>query len=349
MSIADGCCRSIELTIPDSETFIPEFGLCLPPELTTDFDDINGIPFPDHGHNEIELDVNISDPLQIPLERTHDFSLPGYERLSIGHDSNNNSGFGDFSDGGGGGFGNDYDYDEEDDILRNANNAGQLDFNLDPPSTTRKRTAEYGNGDASKRARHTTSIDDDDIQRIAREDHDNGRQLQQTEFDQDTGGFGDLGFDEYRTPPPLNDDPEAERVQDVAPRAKKRRRIVIVEDSFSTIKDAEYRTWPQKYYEIQAARNARRKAIEMSKLAKERATNYLWGFNGRESSSLHPLLNELFSRAVLLERWKGRKTPAAPLADKRKRDDEEMEFGMGDTGGFGGGGFDSIDFSVLHP
>ena len=54
----------------------------------------------------------------------------------------------------------------------------------------------------SKRTRYT-SADDDDIQRIAREDHDHARQFQYTDFDHDTGGFGEPNFDEYRSPIPV--------------------------------------------------------------------------------------------------------------------------------------------------
>ena len=208
------------MTLPDSDTYVPEFGLCLPPELMMDFCDIDGTPIhvPRDG---LDFALNLSDPLQTPLSRrTSDFSLPGYD-MSIRHDSND-SGFGDYSDGGI--FTNDYE--EDDDILRNADDAEHLDFNLDPtPSQSRKRTSQDGGGgDVLKRARHT-SADDDDIQRIAREDHDHARQFQYDDFDYDTGGFGDPNFDEYRSPTAVvNDAPAVETTtQDDAPRVRKRR------------------------------------------------------------------------------------------------------------------------------
>ena len=306
-------------------------------------DEVDGTPTP-APRDGVDFALNLSDPLQTPLSRrTSDFSLPGYD-MSIGHDSNNDSGFGDYSDGGG--FGNDYG-DEEDDILRNANDAEHLDFNLDPPPQPRKRASQDDSGgDVSKRARHTFT-DDDDIQRIAREDHDHARQFQYGDFDHDTGGFGEPNFDEYRTPIPVNDDPAVEAtLQDDAPRVRKRRRLVIIEDDSSIIKDEDFRSWPEKYLETQAAANARRKNQEMTKLAKERATSYLWGWNGRENSSLHPLLSQLFSRTALLERWKP-EIRLANVAEKRKRDDDgNLEAGMGGFGGDTGGFGDTMDYSV---
>ena len=336
-------CRPIELTLPDSDTYIPEFGLCLPPELMMEFSDLDGTPTP-APRDQVDFALSLSDPLQTPPSRgTNEFSLPGYD-MSVGHDSNTDSGFGDYSDGGG--FSNDYD--EEYDILRNANDSEHLDFNLDPtPSQRRKRISQdSGGGDVSKRARHI-SADDDDIQRIAREDHDHARRFQYDDFNHYTGGFGEPNFDEYRSPTPVaNDAPAVETIaQDDVPKVTKRRRI-IVEDDSSTIKDDNFRLWPQKYIETQAAANARRKTHEMTKLAKERAMNYLWGWNGRENSSLHPLLSQLFSRTALLKRWKPDLQPMNP-GEKRKRDDGgELEYGMGgfgrDTGGFG----DTMDYSV---
>jgi hypothetical protein len=263
--------------------------------------------------------------------------------MSVGHDSND-SGFGDFSDSGG--FGGDDYYDEDDDILRNADDAAHLDFHLDPaPSHHRKRTAkDDATGDFSKRTRFS-SADSDDIQRIAREDHDYAREFRQIGFSENTGEFGDAGFVEYRTPP-IGDN--VERVQDtVVAREKKRRRIVIVEDDSSIIDSDEYRSWPQKYLATQAAASARRRTLEMTKLAKEHAQNYLWGWNGRKNSSLPPALSQLFSRTALLKLW----VEPSNATEKRKRDDNErLELAMGNVGGFGvvggGGGFDSIDYSV---
>ena len=100
------------------------------------------------------------------------------------------------------------------------------------------------------------------------------------------------------------------------------------------------------YLATQAATKSRRKAQEMTKLAKERATNYLWGWNGRENSSLHPLLSQLFSRTALLELWKPELHTTNP-GEKRKRDDDgELEYGMGGFGGDTGGFGDAIDYSV---
>ena len=333
------------MTLPDSDTYIPEFGLCLPPELMMDFDDLDGTPTPGPRDNEVDFALDLSDPLQTPVSRrTNDFSLPGYD-MSVGHDSSNDSGFGDYCDGGG--FGNGY-RDYEDDILRNADDAEHLDFNLNPsPSHPRKRASQDDGGDVSKRARHT-SADDDDIQRIAREDHDHARHFRYDDFNYDTGGFGDPNFEEYRSPIPVNGDPVVETTtQDDAPRVRKRRRVIIVEDESATIKDEDFRSWPQRYVETQAAANARRKTQDMIKLAKERAKNYLWGWNGRENSSLHPLLSQLFSCAALLERWKPDHHPTN-AAQKRKRDDDgELKYGKdgfgGDTGGFG----DPMDYSVF--
>ena len=57
--------RPIELTLPDSDIYIPEFGLCLPPELMMDFDDRRDTLTPAH-RDEIDFALNLSDPLQTP-------------------------------------------------------------------------------------------------------------------------------------------------------------------------------------------------------------------------------------------------------------------------------------------
>src|SRR5579862_8290823 len=103
-----------------------------------EFGDLDCTPTP-APRDRVDFAINLSDPLQTPLSRgTNEFSLPGYD-MSVGHDSSNDSGFGDYSDGGG--FSN-Y-YDEEYDILRYANDSEHLDFNLDPtPARHRKRTSQ---------------------------------------------------------------------------------------------------------------------------------------------------------------------------------------------------------------
>ena len=267
------------MTIPDSDVFVPEFGLCLPPELTLDFDDAES-PQEARYRGIEDFGLDLSDPLQTPLSKTHDFSLPDYEcDISAGRDSND-SGFGDFS--GSGGFSGDLgEYD--DDILRYADDAGNLDFSLDPtPLRPRKRRLEETAG-AEIRTRHI-SAEDEDIQRIVRGDHDFARQLQFDNMDDNMNGFREPNFDNYRTPPPI-DEPGTERItQDITARPKRKKRVIIIEDDSATVRDADFRSWPEKYLKTQAAAITRRRAFEMAKLAKDRAERYLWEWGGRNSA-----------------------------------------------------------------
>jgi hypothetical protein len=318
------------LTLPDSETFVPEFGIQLPPEFTLNFE--TGSPTPGARH-EIEYNLNLSDPLQTPLHSliNHEFSLPGYH-ISAGLDSTD-SAFGDYS----GGF-------DDDDILRNADdNIEALDFNLDAtPTRPPKRHGMVDDVGTLKRARYTSADGmDDEVQRIAREDHDNPQPPIFDDIGNDMG-FGDPGFDDYRTPPPAETGPEKVG-EDPAP-AKKKRRIVIVEDEAPMIGDRDFRSWPAKYIEMQEVSHLRRKNLEMNRIAKRNAVNCVWGWGGKEVGSLPPLLNRLFSREALLQRWTG-KSDAIVEPGKRKGDEDgEMEFGMGMGDN---GGFDTMDYGVL--
>src|ERR1700694_3450415 len=77
--------RPLELTLPDCDTFIPEFGLCLPPELQLNFDTDSS---PTSARQDFDFSANLSDALQTPLTgRSHEFSLPGYD-MSVGNDYN---------------------------------------------------------------------------------------------------------------------------------------------------------------------------------------------------------------------------------------------------------------------
>jgi hypothetical protein len=104
---------------------------------------------------------------------------------------------------------------------------------------------------------------------------------------------------------------------------------------------------------MQIVGNARRRNLEMTRIAKQRAFDYIWGWGGRRAGSLPPALDAMFSRIALMERWKG----ASSDVVKRKRDDDgELEYplgGFGDNGGgfgegFGdsNGGFEGNDYSV---
>jgi len=298
------------LTIPDSETYVPEFGLNVPPEFALNFHELDFTT-----RREETIEVNLSDALHTPLPRTNEFSLPGYD-LSGGPHSID-SGFGDYS--GDAGFGYD---DEDDDILRNVDDAANLDFNIDTPTNPRKRGAQEDPPTVSKRVRITTSGDDDEIQRIAREDHEGHHQL--NDFGDDGGVFGEYNFDAYESPPP----PVEETPADKPPR-KKRRRVAIVEDNSSTIPDDVFRTWPQMYRETQDVANLQHKKNLKRKFAQKRATQLLWGWG----KNLHPSLSDFFSRDALLACWKS--PPTAPP--------DEVEFPMG---GFGDGG--GFDYSVYH-
>jgi hypothetical protein len=323
-------CRPLELTLPDSETFVPEFGLHLPPELTLNFE--LGSPTPG-ARDQIDYNLNLSETLQTPLHGlNHEFSLPGYN-ISAGLNSTD-SAFGDYS----GGF-------DDDDILRNADdNAETLDFNLEPTPTRPPKRVGTEDGGTLKRARYTSADGtDDEVQRIAREDHNLAQPSNFDDFGNDTG-FGDPGFDEYRTPPPAETAPE--QVGEGTAPARKKQRIVIVEDEAAMIGDRDFRSWPAKYIEMQEVSHLRRKNLEMNRIAKKNAVNCVWGWGGKEIGSLPPLLDRLFSREALLQRWTGESDAVVALG-KRKRDDEEGEvefgLGMGDNGGF-----DTMDYGVLH-
>lgn len=317
--------------IPDSDTFVPEFGLCLPPELALSLE-FEGLPLLD----QVDDTLNLSDPLRTTPTQVNDFNLPDYG-MSAGHDLLE-SDF-DFS---GGGFTAD-----DDDILRNVDDAEHLDFNLDStPLHPGKRIAQDVVSSPSKRM--NASIDDSEIQRIAREDHENVKGFQFNGFGSDMGGFGDPNFDIYKSPPPQENDAIGNTVEEISgPRAKKRRRLVIVEDDTPTIPDDEFRKWPERYIETQAAAISRRRDFEMTKLAKTRATRFLWDWNGRDNASLHPLLLELFSRDAFVACWKA-VSQSGNTTGKRKRDeiDGEVENAMVEFGGTGG--FNSMDFPV-HP
>ena len=304
--------RPLELTIPDSDTYVPEFGLNIPHEFAVNLDDLNSIT------REGSISVNLSSALHTPLPLAHEFSLPSYD-LSLGPASDD-SGFSNYT---GDAFGHD---DEEDDILRYADDAGNLDFNLDTPVFPRKRVAQSDPPTESKRFRLTTSGDDDEIQRIARQDHN--VQPQFNDFGDD-GGFGEVNFDAYNSPPPVP-------VEEVT-RPKKRRRVVIIEDKSSTIPYDEFRSWPQKYRATQDIANFQHMKNKMKKLAQKRATQLLWGWG---VATLHPSLADIFSREALLAHWK------EPAAEKRKRDELEFPMGYGESGGFGDGGFDYVSAPV---
>jgi hypothetical protein len=326
----------LELTLPDCDTFLPEFGLCLPPELQLNF---NTYSSPTTSRpNDFDFSAPLSNDLQTPLTgRSHEFSLPGYG-ASAGNDYN---GFG-FSDDIGG-F-----RDDDDDGLANADDADTLDFDLgpvDPTPTRPHKRVSSDNDTISKRARYTfVDGNDDEIQRIAREDHDNARRGDTPDNNFDSG-FGDIEFAEYRTPPPLSMPPVDETINP----PRKRRRVIIVEDDTSTVKDSDFRSWPEKYLQMQIMGNTRKKNLEMTRIAKQRALNYIWGWGGRRAGSLPPALDAMFSRIALMERWKG---PTSDVVKRKRDDDGELEYpfgGFGDTGGgFGDGigGFEGNDYSV---
>lgn len=337
--------RPTELTLPDSETFVPEFGLCLPPDLLH-FD--SDTPSDEDGEDDYALDL--SDALRTPLSRTNDFNLPDYDYglLNDGIDS----GFGDASDG----FDVHY-QSEDDDVLRNVDDGANLNFNLDttPPRPRKRGTREDSDDvDHAKRPRHISGDrTDDDVQQMAREDHIMAQQTQIDDWTNDIGGFGEPAFAEYQTPPPV---PTQVIEQIAAPVKKKRRIVFIVEDKSTTIKDADFRAWPQKYAEMQVAAKERKRNIEMGRTAKENAVRLVWGWGGRSEKELPEAFRERFSRAALLTRWLPGENNSVDNKGKRKRvDDSAMEYamcfggagGFADTGGFGdNGGFDNLDYSV---
>lgn len=73
--------RELSITLPDSETFIPEFGLCLPPELTLEF----RLPVLRHLSpiHEFDTTINLSDGIPIP-QKGDDFNLPEYGEQFFG-------------------------------------------------------------------------------------------------------------------------------------------------------------------------------------------------------------------------------------------------------------------------
>jgi hypothetical protein len=316
--------------LPDAETFVPELGLCLPPDVLLDF----GCETSSNSEEEdYALDPS-QDVLLTPLSRA-DFNLPDYDTLL----SDGGTGFGDASDG----FTNQYDQ-EDDDILRNADDGADLDFNLDstPLHPKKRGLREDGNDPATKRMRFNSGEGtDDEIQRIAREDHDLVQQPHMSDWSNDIGGFGDPAFTEYQTPPTIADEQST-----VNAPVKKKSGRVIVEDKAATIKDAEFRLWPQRYREMQTIRKERGRLIEMGKIAKANAAKLVWGWGGRSEGHLPPALSQMFSREALLKRWAPAEShPATPGKRKRNETDVEYALGFGD-GGFGDqGGF---DYSVSH-
>jgi hypothetical protein len=339
------------LTISDSDTFVPEFGINIPPTLGLQFQALINDPAPHQEERELTLGPNLSSPLRTPAH--HDFSLQGYE---IGGGL---SSAGDFGDDGGfeftGGL-----YGEEDDALRNANDAGTLDFNIDIPglSSERKRVMTETPGSLLKRARVLHSLDSEDMRRIAREDHDVGGG-QQFDFTLYGGGgdFDEAQFDVYRTPPPpqIEADLTGEAEPSAVPVAKRRRRALIVQDSVTLYADST-RAWQERYKEAMRSAKARQEKIEMGRVASVRAAEALWG-----KGKLHPLLARVFSREALLHRWDRDNKSGSGVSGKRKLDaisggrgGGDIEIGMG--GGFGDGGFrdmrgtpDPLDLTVFPP
>jgi hypothetical protein len=329
----------LELTLPDSEFYIPEFGLCLPPGLELDFNPSS--PLHDHA---VDFSQNLSDTLQTPLtnRRYDNLTLD----MSAGHDTLD-SGFGDDGGDDGLGFGND-NYD--DDGLANVDDTGVLDFDLGPIDPTPTRPRKRASDDDERHARYTSEGTDDEIQRNIRDDHN---RLRHPDTPDNFDNFDNPGFDQYNTPSnlpalPVPRSPTA--LPDLEKPPRKRRRIVIVEDDACTIKDADFRSWQEKYMEIQIAGNAKKKHAEKLRIAKLRALNYIWGWGGRKENELPPGLAQKFSRTALVQRWSGK----APTVGRKRV--EEVEFPraeMGDTGGYGdggfgdmGGGYDNADYAV---
>lgn len=316
--------RTDNLTLPDCDTFVPEFGINLPPTLVLQFQALLTGNDPSHDQRDgTVLGATLSSPLRTPLHGHHDFSLQDYDIGGGG------SSVGDYGDDGG--F--DYGYDDDEDILRDANDAGTLDFNLDIPGSSRKRGADELGG-TEKRARYG-SFDTDDM-RIAAEDHDQGGQFDSLAFGD--GGFGDAQFDPYRTPPP---NPPAGAPEDdtgnpsLPARKKRRQRGLIVPDT-ATVNTDSPRAWQDHYTEAMNSLRARQEKEKGNRFVVKRVEMALWAWNGR--GELHPKLAAMFSRDTLLRQWgMGQKGGV-----KRKRDvtvaGGELEIGMG-GGGFGDGEF----------
>jgi len=337
--------RTTNLTIPDSDTFVPEFGINIPPHLALQFRSLLADDNPANEEKEpTPPGPNLSSPLGTPLPHNPDFSLHGYDigggsSFSIDYDDD-------------GGFGYAGGYDDDDDVLRHANDAGTLDFNLEIPGSSTKKRGANDEGGSGKRARYH-SIDDEDVRRIAREDHAGGGQ-----FDFALSGgieFGDdPQFDPYHTPSPISPENGPEKAGQVVPTLpliKKGRRALIVQDSVTVNTDSP-RAWQDRYAEKMHGAKARWEKAERAKVAAARAMDALWRWNG--TTELHPLLATFFSRDALLKRW-----DQSPSEVKRKWDATigggDIEIGM-DSGGFGDGGFgdmpgipDSLDLTVVPP
>jgi hypothetical protein len=182
---------------------------------------------------------------------------------------------------------------------------------------------------------------DDEIQRIAREDHAINQPTDH--WTNDMGGFGEPAFAEYQTPPRIA---SLEEIAPVMP-TKKKRRIVIIEDESHTVPDAEFRLWPQRYREMQAIAKERKRNLYLGRIAKENAARLLWGWDERTEKELPPALKQMFSRDALIRRWKPENDVVSP--EKRKRVEEDVEFGLGVDGGFGDAdAFQPMDYSVSH-
>jgi hypothetical protein len=337
--------RMDNLTLPDCDTFVPEFGINLPPTLVLQFQALLTDDDPSHDQREgTVLGAALTSPLRTPLHGHHDFSLQDYDIGGGGSSV-------DYGDDGG--F--DYGYDDDDDILRDANDAGTLDFNLDiPGSSSRKRGADELGG-AEKRPRYG-SFDEDDLRRIAAEDHDQGAQFDPLDFAD--GGFGDAQFDPYRTPDPVAPANAAKEEELSLPAPKKRRQRGLIVPDNATVNTDSPRAWQDNYAEAMTSLRARQEKDRGTRFAVRRAEMALWGWNG--CGELHPKLATMFSRDSLLRTWgRGEKGGV-----KRKRDvavgPGDVEIGMGGggfgDGGFGDGGFgdtqgmpDALDLTVPTP
>ena len=312
-------CRASDLVIPDSETFIPDFGIVLPPEYA--------LP-------SLSDDSPPSSPLVFPLSDSIHSTPLQHADFSLSDPSwSLNSGFDDVG-------GDTYGYDD-DDGLGNVDDTATLNFGLDvTPLIGRRETGSV------TRKRAYTSVDDDEVRRIAMEDHD---------VDFDDGGFGfggEMGFDgvnfeEYRTPPQhvVEDGEVAEVVNDEGQVRRKRRRVHIVEDDNVTLTE-ENKNWTERYKEIISRAQVRRDKLDTAKMAKQIAERMVWSWNNIPSDKLPPNLHSFFSKTALLAKWKPRTAPPPKKnGEVQQMAETDIGMGFGETGGFGdGGGFDSIDY-----
>src|SRR5262245_34798666 len=292
-------CGSTDLILPNSDTYIPEFGLCLvhdPLFTLNEHEDTS-----DDSRDDL---LNLSHNLQTPLYDTSDLSLLAYEP--------NDSSFGDTSFSRG--------YEDEDDILRTGNDEEPLNFNLDD---TTPLPRSHVISDGLVRSRYL-SAEDDDIQRIAREDHNFARQMQSGGWEDNDAGFGETHFEEYKNVAMQNDN-EHQEIDTTPPPRKKYK--VIVEDDECIMRDSKFRTCQHEYREMQNLAKNRSERVERGKTAKRNAENLVWGWGGRGSTCLPPALLKIFSRDALLKRWGPGESVRKHWAGKRKRIDAEVEYG----------------------